>query len=116
MESQEEVKITEKDVIRMMGLFTKVPVLVLKVAISKNLNVVKSFESQIESYRSQLSAEDTVKIKKVLEMPTGELQEILNKAYEETGQKQLKILADPDAEQFITGNLQEIKKVLDKQN
>jgi len=46
-------------------------------------------------------------------MPISELQEILRRAYEETHQKQLKILADPKAEPFIQKNLQELKKVLE---
>jgi hypothetical protein len=114
MESQAEVNITEKDVIDMMHVFTRVPAVLLKIAVSKNSNVVKSFEAQIEAYKSQLSDEDLEKIEKVVKMPVPELQEILNKAYGETHQKQLKILIDPQAESFITGNLQELKKVLFK--
>lgn len=114
MESQEEIKITEKDVMDIIDLITKVPVIMLKAAVSKNLNVVKSFESQIDAYKDQLSDEDIMKIKKALEMPVSELQEILNNAYMETGQKQLKILADPKAEQFIEDNLHEFKKVFYK--
>ena len=112
MESQKEVKITEEDVIVMMDLFIKVPPLLLKMVVSRNSNVVKRFESQIEGYKSQMSDEDNAKIEKVLEMPVPELQSILNRAYEETHQKQLKILADPKAEPFIEKNLQELKKVL----
>jgi hypothetical protein len=113
MESQEEVEITEKDVVDMMDLFTKVPPLMLKMVISRNSNVVKRFESQINNYKGQISDSDTVKIEKVMEMPISELQEILRRAYEETHQKQLKILADPKAEPFIQKNLQELKKVLE---
>ena len=111
MELQEE-NITEKDVMGIMDVFTKVPALVLKMVVSKNMNVVKKFESQIEDYKNQLSSEDSAKIKKVMEMPVPELQEILSKVYAETGHKQLKILADPKAEPFIEKNLQELKKVL----
>ena len=114
MESREEVEITEKDVVDMMDLFTKVPPLMLKMVVSRNSNVVKRFESQIENYRSKLSDSDTAKIEKVLEMPIPELQEILNRAYDETHQKQLKILADPKAEPFIEKNLQELKKLLNE--
>ena len=53
-----------------------------------------------------------MKIEKVMEMDVPDLQEILRKAYLETGQKQLKILADPHAEEFIAGNLRELKKIL----
>jgi hypothetical protein len=108
----EEVKITEKDVIDMMDLFTKVPSLLLKGAVSSNLNVVKSFEGQIESYKNKLSDLELLKIEKVMEMPVPELQEILMKAYNETKKKQLKILADPGAEPFIKSNLNELEKVL----
>ncbi|MGF7117402.1 hypothetical protein [Methanobacterium oryzae] len=106
MESQ---VITEKDVIDIVDLFTKVPAFMLKRAVSQDLNVVEMFESQIKSYKSQLSDEDIIKIKKVLEMPIPELQEILKKAYDGTHKKQLKILADPDAQPFIEKNFQELK-------
>jgi hypothetical protein len=112
MGSPEEIKITEKDVMDMMDLFTRVPPVILNMAVNKNLNAVKSFESQIETYYSQMSDGKRVKIGKVLEMPVPELQEILGKAYEKTHQKQLKILADPRAERFIAGNLEELKKLL----
>ena len=105
----EEEKITEKDVIDVMEVFTQVPVVILKMVISQNVNVVKTFESQIEDYRSKLSAEDMVKIEKVLKMQVPELQEILGKAYKKTGTKQLGILADPDSEPFITENFRELR-------
>jgi ABC-type lipoprotein release transport system permease subunit len=106
MESQ---VITERDVVDMVDLFTKVPAFMLKRAVSQDLNVVEMFESQVQSYKSRLSDEDIIKIKKVLEMPIPELQEILKKAYDETHKKQLKILADPEAEPFIAKNFEELK-------
>jgi hypothetical protein len=112
MESQNEIEITEKDVIGLMDQFTKIPAILLKGIVTKNANLVKTFEAQIETYKSQLSDEEIAKIKKVTEMPVPELQEILNEAYAETGKEQLKILADPNAEPFITKNLQELKKTL----
>ncbi|BDZ69390.1 hypothetical protein [Methanobacterium ferruginis] len=112
MESKEEVEITEKDVIDMIDFFTRVPPLMLKMAIKSNMNVVKSFESQIKEHESQLKEEERVKVEKVLEMPVFELQTILKKAYLKTGQKQLKILADPKSEAFISKNLKELKRVL----
>jgi hypothetical protein len=101
--------ITKKDVIDVMDVFTRVPAMVLKMVVSKNMNVVKTFESQIDEYKRQLSGEDMIKIQKVLKMPVPELQEILNNVYEETGHKQLKILADPGAELFITENFHELR-------
>ncbi len=111
MESQGK-DITEDDVKSVVSLFTKVPAVLLKMAVYKNMNVVRKFESQIKNYKDQLSPEDTEKIKKVIEMPVPELQEMLGQAYDETGYKQLKILADPKAEQFIRDNLRELKSLL----
>ena len=108
----DDVKITEKDVIGLMDLFTKVPPFLLKSFINRQSNLVKPFKSQIETYQNQLSDQDLAKINKVIEMPVSELQDILNKAYEETGQKQLKMLGEPRAEPFISGNLRELKKIL----
>ncbi|MBI5679864.1 MAG: hypothetical protein HZC47_03085 [Methanobacterium sp.] len=112
MESDENIEITEKDVMELMNIFTKVPVIILKRVVSRNSNVVKKFQSQINSYKDQLSDEEIAKINKVMEMPVPQLQRILQNVYDETHQKQLKILADPKAEPFIVKNLQELKKVL----
>jgi hypothetical protein len=112
MESKDEVIITKNDVMGIMDVFTRVPPLILKMVVKGNKNVVKSFETQIKEYQKQLDSSDMVKIEKVLEMDVPDLQEILKKAYLETGQKQLKILADPHAEEFISGNLRELKKIL----
>lgn len=112
MESKDEIIITENDVIDIMDVFTRVPPLILKMVVKGNKNVVKSFESQIIEYKNQIDSREIVKIEKVMEMDVPDLQEILRKAYLETGQKQLKILADPHAEEFIAGNLRELKKIL----
>jgi hypothetical protein len=45
-------------------------------------------------------------------MQVEELQNVLGMLYEETNLEQFKILADPDAEELITINLQELKKIL----
>ncbi|MDP3034333.1 MAG: hypothetical protein Q8M97_04385 [Methanobacteriaceae archaeon] len=109
-----EIIITENDVIETMGLFTKVPSILLSGWVSKNFNLVKSFSNQIESYKSKLSPRDMARAEKVMEMQVEELQEILKKAYVRTGKKQLKILADPNARPFIVLNLQEARKILFK--
>lgn len=111
METQ-ETEITEEDVIGLMDQFTKVPPLLLKMIVSGNSNVVNSFQGQIEDYKDSLSPEEMAKIKKVLEMPVEDLQEILRGAYLETKQEQLKILADPKAQPFIRKNLQGLEKIL----
>ncbi len=116
MESQNEVIITEEDVLGLIDSFTKVPSIILKRMVSANLNVVKSFESQILTYKNQLSHDDLLKIEKVLDMPVSELQEILSNAYESTNKKQLKILADSNAGPFIEKNLSQLEKVLYNSN
>jgi len=47
-------------------------------------------------------------------MPVPELQELLARSHPEKGHEQLKILADPKAEQFIGDNLSELKVLLFK--
>lgn len=111
---KEEVKITEDDVIELMDSFTKVPSFILKGLVSGNVNVVKSFQSQIESDKNKLSVHEISKIRVVLETPIPELQNILHRAYLKTNKKQLKILADPYAEPFIEKNLRELEILLFK--
>ena len=109
MESEPNINITEEDVVGLMDNFTKVPSFILKRMVSRNLNVVKSFESQIEAYKCQLTSLELLKIEKVMNMPVPELQNILYNVYESTNKKQLKILADSNAEPFIEKNLNELK-------
>lgn len=112
MESQPDINITEEDVVGLMDNFTKVPSFILKRMVSRNLNVVKSFESQIKAYKCQLTDMELLKIEKVMNMPVPELQVILYNAYVSTNKKQLQILADSNAVSFIEKNLNELEKVL----
>ena len=114
--SKKEVTVTEEDVISLVDLFTRVPPLLLKMVVNSNKNVVRSFESQVREYKANLSREELLKIEKVMDMPVPELQEILKKAYHETGQKQLKILADPKSGDFIRQNLNELQKIIFPEN
>lgn len=108
----EDIKITEEDVIDLLHVFTKVPSLILKGVVARRSNVVKSFEGQILEYKEQLSDYELAKVKAVLEMPTSELREILRRSYEKTGKKQLKILSEEKAEPFIEKNLAALEKIL----
>ncbi len=76
------------------------------------MNAVESFKDQIKEYKNQLTEEDKDKIRRISDMPIPELQNLLNECYLTTKLEQFKILADPEAEQFLTLNLQELKKVL----
>lgn len=110
--SNSEIVITEKDVMEVIGLFTKVPAILLRGWVSKNSNLVKLFEGQIESHKNRLSDHDLARARMVVDMPVEEIQEILRKTYDKTGKKQLKILSDPKARPFIITNLKEARKVL----
>ena len=112
MESNPDINITEEDVVGLMDNFTKVPSFILKKMVSRNLNVVKSFESQIEAHKYQLTDIELLKIEKVMNMPIPELQIILYNVYLSTNKKQLEILADSNAKPFIEKNLNELEKVL----
>ena len=48
----------------------------------------------------------------VLNSDISELQAVMDEAYEKTGTKQYKILADPKNAEFIESNLDEIRKLL----
>lgn len=96
----------------MMDLFTRVPALMLKTLVIRQVNVVETFQNQIESYKNNLTPQDLAKIEKVINTPVPKLQEILEQAYQEKPIKQLKILMSPGAIPFITLNLEALKKVI----
>ncbi|MBU4536303.1 MAG: hypothetical protein KKF16_10990 [Euryarchaeota archaeon] len=112
MAHEDEITITEKDVINTMDIFTKIPSILLGRWVSKNKNLVKTFEGQVNGYKNQVSPEDMQKLEIIMEMPVSELQSILQKAYLQTGKKQLKILSSSQARPFIETNLMELKRVL----
>jgi hypothetical protein len=107
-----ELEINEDDLRGLLSMFERVPPFLLKIAVSRNMNAVKSFESQIEDYKSQLTDEDRLKIRKIIEMPIPELQKLLNKVYLKTNYEQFKILSNAKAKSFLALNLQELKVVL----
>lgn len=74
-------EITEKDVMELMDIFTSIPVIMLKGAINGNMNAVKTFQNQIESYKTRLTPEELAKIKAVLKIPVPEIQAILLSVY-----------------------------------
>jgi hypothetical protein len=104
--------VTPQDVLMMMDLFTRVPALMLKTLVIRQVNVVETFQDQIRSYKNNLTPQDLAKIEKVINTPVPQLQEILKQAYHEKPIKQLKILTSPGAGPFITLNLEALKKVI----
>lgn len=114
MEKTQEI-ITDEDITQLLDKFPEIPSipsLVLKMAVRRNLNVIKTFQDQIDDYENRLSTEEMDIIKKVIDMPIDDIMEILDRAYKKTNIKQLKILADPKAKPFIEKNLPELKNAL----
>lgn len=104
--------VTSQDVLEMMDLFTRVPALMLKTLVIRQVNVVETFQDQIKSYKNSLTPDDRAKIEKVIDMPVPQLQEILKQAYQEKPIKQWKILSSPGAAPFIALNLEALKNVI----
>ena len=107
-------RLTYDDVREYEHLFKKAPVFLLARFGKRNTNMVSKFESQVLKYLSSLDDNQKNKLRIVLDTEVAELQAILNEAYEKSGIKQYKILANPKNKEFIENNLNEIRKVADK--
>jgi hypothetical protein len=106
------IEVKQKDMWRILRAVEQMPPFAVNQYVSGNINGVEWFEDQILNYKTKLTDEDLLKIRKVLEMPVGGLQKVMGMLYEETNLEQFKILAEPEAEELITINLQEFKKIL----
>lgn len=106
------IEVKQNDMWRIMRAVEQMPPFAVNKYVSGNINGVEWFEDQILDYKSKLNNEDLLKIMKVLEMPVGELQKVMESLYGETNLEQFKILAQADAEELITINLKEFKKIL----
>jgi|GEM_PF-281599 len=106
------IRIKEKDMWGLLRTVEQMPPFVINKYVSGNINAVEEFEGRINEYKDKLTDEDMLKLRKIIETPVPELQNILNKLYLETNMEQFKILADPKAEQLIALNLQELKRIL----
>lgn len=106
------IDVDKKDMWRILRAVEQMPPFAVNKYVSGNINGVEWFEDQILDYKTKLNDEDLLKIRKVLEMPVDELQMVMGSLYEETNLEQFKIMAQSDAEELITINLQELKKIL----
>lgn len=109
------LEIKEEDVSKLLRMLERLPPFVINAYVSKNINAVEEFQDKIETYKDELTDVDWLNIRKILEMPVLELQNLLNKLYLETKMEQFKILADSEAESFLTLNIKELKRVLFKE-
>ena len=107
-----DLEIKEEDVKKVINTVQRIPPFLINVYVDKDMNAVESFKDQISKYKSQLTDEDKIIIRRILEMPIPELQNLLNKSYLKTNLEQFKILAEPKSEAFLTLNLKELKKIL----
>jgi hypothetical protein len=106
------ITIKENDMWRVLRAVEQLPPFVINRYVSMNINAVEEFEGRIDEYKVKLTDEDTLKIKKIIEMPVSELQNVLNDLYLETKLEQFKILAEPKAGPLLELNLRELKRVL----
>ncbi len=110
-----KIGIRGKDMDVLLRMLRKFPPFLVNSYISKDINAVKEFKYPIKEYTDNLTNEDLLKIRKIMDMPVPKLQYLLNELYIITDLKQLEILAQPTAEQFIELNLGELKKILFKE-
>jgi hypothetical protein len=107
-----DLEIKEEDVKKVINAVQRIPPFLVNVYVDKDMNAVESFKDQITEYKSQLNDEDKIIIRRIIEMPITELQNLLNESYLKTNLEQFKILAEPKSEAFLTLNLKELKQIL----
>jgi hypothetical protein len=113
--SNEKIKISYEDIEPYESLLAKAPAFALKGMIKRETNVVSKFKSQVVSRLPALTPENEAKLDAILNTPESELQEFMKEAYQKSGKKQYKLLADPKAENFIRKNLEEVRKIMDNE-
>ncbi|MDY9922215.1 hypothetical protein [Methanobacterium sp.] len=106
------VKVKTNDMWRILRGVEQMPIFVINDYVSKDINGVEAYEEGIREYKSKLTDENLQDIRRIIDKPIPELQNVLNELYLETDLEQFKILADPSAEPLITMNLQELKRIL----
>lgn len=105
-------KITCDDVLKYEHLASKVPAFLLGRMAKRNSNLVSKFESQIRPRIGNMDDNRKHLLNVILNSDIGDLQSVMAEAFERTGTKQFKILADPKNAGFIESNLDEIRKML----
>ncbi len=108
-----EIQLTYEDVKEYEKLFTLTPPFLLERFAKKNTNLVSKFESKVKSFLNGLSDEKKKKLDVVLNSDINDLQAILAEAYDISGKKQYRILANPKYKEFIESNLNEVRKIVE---
>lgn len=107
-----DMKVREKQVAPLLKLLESFPPYVVSDYVSQNINVVEEFENLIRENTAQIKDEDLQNLRKILDMPVPDIQNLLMELYSVTRMEQLKILAEPEAEPLIELNRDELKRVL----
>ena len=107
-----EEKLTYEDVEKYEKFFTLAPPFLLERFAKKNTNLVVKFKSKVQSFVDGLDENDKEKLNILLDTDTDELQVLMNEAYEHSGKKQYKILANPKYKEFIEINLNELGNLI----
>ena len=105
-------EITYDDLKQHEHIFTLAPFFVLKMMAKKNSNLVRKFQTTIESHLDKLDEEQKTKLNLILESDVDHLQKLLRQAYEQTKLKQYELLSDPKNKEFIELNLNELRKLI----
>ena len=105
-------KITLEDILPYQGYVSKVPAFALKRMAKRKSNLVSKFESQIKSRLGNMSQHQRHRLDVAINSEVSDLQKVMDEAFEKTGKKQFKILADSKNEEFIRKNLDELEKIL----
>ncbi|MGZ7108394.1 MAG: hypothetical protein ACXVHW_05455 [Methanobacterium sp.] len=106
------LEIRKEEISGLLRMLDRFPPFLVNSYISKDINAVKEFKDPIKERTAQLADDDLSKIRKILEIPVSDLQDLLNELYLITNLEQLKILAEQGAMPFIELNLEELKKIL----
>ena len=107
--------ITYSDIEGYERMFSLAPAFLLERFAKRNTNVVLKFESQIKNHIAGLNDNQMNKIDTILNTDIGELQAVMAEAYQHSGKKQYKILANPKYKEFVEINLKELEKLLKKE-
>ncbi len=107
-----ENNITYDDIKEFESFFTMAPPFILERFAKKKTNFVEKFKSKVQSFIDGLDEEHLNKLNIVLNTDTEELQRVMNDAYEQSGKKQYKILANPKYKEFIEININALREMV----
>ena len=92
-------------------LFKLAPAFLIERMAKKNSNMVSKFNSQISSHMQRLTDDQKDKLDIILNSDVDDLQDLMRDAFEKSGLKQFKVLANPEYREFVELNLNEIRKM-----